>query len=117
MVAKIILSLIALLIGGWMIFDGTHVLTTGKYFGPAKPGPWSGLVSAVGLDPFRFGIPFIILGVLWLLFLVMMLLHQSWAWYGALLTAILTLWFLPVGTVLSLLYIVMLLVFRSKLQA
>ena len=117
MIAKAMASLIALLVGGWMIFNGIHVLTTGKYFGPEKPGPWSGLVAAIGLDPFRLGVPFIALGVLWLLFLVAMLLHQSWARYAALLTAILTLWFLPVGTILSLLYIVLLLVFRSKLQA
>jgi hypothetical protein len=117
MVAKVIASLIALLVGGWMIFDGIHVLTTGKYFGPEKPGPWSDAVAAIGLDPFRLGVPFIVLGVLWLLFLAALLLHQSWAWYAALLTAILTLWYLPVGTILSLLYILLLFVFRSKLQA
>lgn len=117
MVAKVIASLIALLVGGWMIFDGIHVLKTGKYFGPEKPGPWSDVVAAVGLDPFRFGVPFIVLGVLWLLFLSAMLFHQSWAWYAALLTAVLTLWYLPVGTILSLLYILLLFVFRSKLQA
>ena len=117
MVTKIIASLIALLVGGWMIFDGVHVLRTGKYFGPEKPGPWSDVVASIGLDPFRFGIPFIVLGLLWLLFLSAMLLQQSWAWYAALLTAILTLWYLPVGTILSLLYIVLLWVFRSKLQA
>ena len=115
MVARIMISLVALLVGGWMIFDGTHVLTTGKYFGPEKPGPWSDLVSLVGLDPFRFGVPFIVLGALWLLFLGLMLLHQTWAWYGALLTAVATLWFLPVGTVFSVLYIVMLFVFRARM--
>jgi len=117
MVVKVALSIIASLVGGWMIFDGVHVLATGKYFGPAKPGPWSSLVAAIGLDKFSLGVPFILLGVLWILFLMMMLLHQSLAWYGALLTAILTLWFLPVGTVLSLLYLVMLFIFRPKLQS
>ena len=116
MVPKIITSLIAMVVGGWMIFDGIHVLSTGKYFGPEKPGPWSDVVASIGLDPFRFGILFIVLGLLWLLFLTAMLLHQPWAWYAALVTTILTLWYLPVGTVLSLVYIVLLLVFRSKLQ-
>lgn len=115
MVAKAMISLVALLVGCWMIFDGTHVLTTGKYFGPERPGPWSDLVFAIGLDPFKFGVPFVALGVLWLLFLVLMLFHQTWAWYGALLAAVATLWFLPVGTVLSLFYIVMLFVFRSRM--
>ena len=116
MVTKIVVSLIALLVGGLMIFDGIHVLRTGKYFGPEKPGPWSDVVAYIGLDPFRFGIPFIVLGVLWVLFLSAMLLHQSWGWYAALLTASLTLWYVPVGTILSLLYIVLLLVFRFRLQ-
>lgn len=98
-----------------MIFDGVHVLLTGKYFGPEKPGPWSDLVSSVGVDPFNLGILFIILGVLWLLFLVGMLLNRSWAWYGAVFAAVATLWYLPVGTFLSALYIALLFVFRSKL--
>ena len=117
MIAKVIVSLIALLAGGWMIFDGAYVLSTGKYFGTEKPGVWSNVVSAVGINPFSLGVPFIILGVFWLLFLIGMLLHQSWAWYGALFVAIATLWYLPVGTVLSLFYIALLFVFRAKLQA
>jgi hypothetical protein len=115
MITKVIISLIALLVGGWMIFDGIHVLITGKYFGPEKPGPWSDLVSSVGVNPFDLGIPFIILGVLWILFLVGMLLKQSWGWYGAIFAAVATLWYLPVGTALSVLYIALLFLFRSKL--
>jgi hypothetical protein len=117
MIAKVITSFIALVVGGWMIFDGIHVLTTGKYFGPEKPGPWSDVVAAIGLDPFKLGVPFVVLGVLWLLFLSAMLLHQPWAWSAALITAILTLWYLPIGTFLSLVYITLLFVFRSRLQA
>src|SRR5688500_10986928 len=99
--AKIMMLLIAILVGGWMIFDGVHVLFTGKYFGPEKPGPWSSLVTAIGLDPFRLGVPFVIFGILWLAFAACILLGQSWAWFAALITAVLTLWYLPVGTVLS----------------
>ena len=115
MITKVIVSVIALLTGGWMIFDGMYVLITGKYFGPEKPGPWSDLVSFIGVNPFNLGIPFIILGVFWLLFLVGMLLNQSWAWYGAVFAAVATLWYLPVGTVLSVSYIGLLFLFRSKL--
>lgn len=115
---KVVLSVIALLVGGWMIFDGLHVLTTGRYFGPEKPGPWSDVVAAAGLDPFGFGATFIVLGFLWLLSLAAVLrLRQPQAWYAALLTAILTLWYLPVGTILSLLYIVLLFAYRRKLRA
>jgi hypothetical protein len=117
MIAKIIASLIALLVGGWMIFDGIHVLVTGKYFGPEKPGLWSDLVATIGVDPFSLGLLFIAFGIFWLISLAAMLLHQTWGWHTALLTAILTLWYLPVGTILSLLYIWLLVGFRSRLQA
>lgn len=115
MAVKILVLSVALLVGGWMIFDGIHVLSTGKYFGPEKPGPWSDLVAAVGLDPFRLGVPFIALGVLWLAFTAAMLLGRSWAWYASLITAVLTLWYLPVGTELSVAYIMLLIVFRTRL--
>jgi hypothetical protein len=36
MIVKIITSLIALLVGGWPIFDGIHALATGKYFAPSS---------------------------------------------------------------------------------
>ena len=114
MVVKLLISLAALLVGGWMIFDGIHVLSTGKYFGPEKPGPPSDLVAAAGLDPFRLGVPFIALGVLWLVFTTAMMLGQGWAWSASLVTAVLTLWYLPVGTVLSVIYIVLLIIFRSR---
>jgi len=117
MMAKVIASAIALFVGGWMIFDGLHVLQTGKYFGPETPGPWSDLVVALGLNPFRLGVPFIALGALWLLSVSAMLLRQSWGWQSALLTATLTLWYLPVGTILSAVYIALLFVFRARLQA
>jgi hypothetical protein len=116
MIAKIITSLIALLVGGWMIFDGIYVLATGKYFGPEKPGLWSDLIGAIGVDPFKLGPLFIAFGLLWLFFLTAMLLRQSWGWQAARFTAFLTLWYLPVGTVLSLLYILLLFLFRSTLQ-
>lgn len=116
MIVKLITSLIALLIGGWMIFDGIHVLRTGKYFGPEKPGPWSDLVNAIGLDPYTLGVPFIALGILWLVFVSAMLIHQQWAWNASLVTAVLTLWYLPVGTILSLIYISLLLIFRARLE-
>lgn len=48
MTAKILFSIIALLNGAWMLFDGLHVLRTGKYFGPPESGPWSGVVKKLG---------------------------------------------------------------------
>ncbi len=117
MAIKALISVIAILVGGWMIFDGIHVLSTGKYFGPERPGPWSDLVAVAGLDPFRFGVPFVVLGILWLVFVGAMLFGHNWAWYAAIITAVLTLWYLPVGTVLSIVYIALLIIFRSRFSA
>jgi hypothetical protein len=57
MLVRATLILIALFVGGWMVFEGTHVLIYGRFFGPEKPGPWSAVVSSLGLNPFRFGVP------------------------------------------------------------
>jgi hypothetical protein len=102
---KILTAVVGLLAGGWMVFDGVHVMLRGKYFGPDKPGPWSVLFARVGIDPFRLGPLFIVLGTLWLVFLVALLCDRTWGWYGAAGIAVLSLWYLPLGTILSLLYL------------
>ena len=51
MLVRATLILIALFVGGWMVFDGIHVLIYGRFFGPEKPGPWSAVVSSIGLNP------------------------------------------------------------------
>jgi hypothetical protein len=44
-------------------------------------------------------------GALWIVFLIAMLCGQTWGWYGAAAVAIASLWYLPLGTILSLLYL------------
>jgi hypothetical protein len=115
MVRKLIISVIAVANGGWMLSDGFHVLVTGEYFGPAKPGPWADLAAAVGLNPYGFGPFFVVLGVLWILFLVEVLRGSLWGWWGALVVAVLTLWYVPVGAALAVGYIVLLIFFKLRL--
>ena len=114
-VLKVIITTVALINGGWMLFDGFYVLVTGTYFGPAKPGPWADLALAIGLNPYGFGPFFIVLGMLWILFLVEVLRGSRWGWWGALVVAVLTLWYVPVGTALAVVYVVLLVVFRGRL--
>lgn len=102
---KILIMAVGSVAGGWMVFDGVHVMLRGKYFGPEKPGPWSVLFARVGIDPFRLGPMFVALGVLWVVFLVALLCGRTWGWYGAAGMAVLSLWYLPLGTILSLLYL------------
>lgn len=116
MVTHILLIIFSLANGGWMLFDGIHMLQHGKYFGPEKPGPWSNLVTSIGFNPFSFGPVFIALGILWLFFLcALYFTRDTWAWYGLLATAIATLWYLPVGTILSVGIILILIMTRSTL--
>jgi len=115
MIPKIVFLVLATLNGAWMIFDGTHVLFTGKYFGPPEPGPWSKIVAKIGLDPFSLGPLFIVLGLIWLVAAISILQGSSWGWLLALSVSICTLWYISVGTVLSLLSIVVLIFFKANL--
>ena len=110
---KILFALVGLLAGGWMIVDGVHVMLRGKYIGPEKPGPWSVPFTKLGIDPFRLGPMFIGLGALWLICLVAVLSGQAWGKYAAAAVAIASLWYLPLGTILSLVYIVLLYFIRG----
>ena len=105
---KILLGFIGVLAGGWMIVDGVHVMLRGKYIGPQKPGPWSVPFVKLGVDPFRLGPMFVGLGTLWLIFLTATLAGKPWGRYAAVATAVASLWYLPLGTILSLVYIALL---------
>jgi hypothetical protein len=107
-VLKLLYGLLSTLIGGWFVFDGIHVLATGRYFGPPQPGPWSGLVRAAGIDPFALGVPFVLLGGLWFAALLAVLTRRSWGRGLGLAVAIASLWYAPIGTVVSLVLIALL---------
>jgi hypothetical protein len=114
MIYRIFLAIVGVLAGGWMLFDGVHVMLRGKYFGPEKPGPWSAIFRAAGVDPFRLGPLFVAMGVMWLTLLIATLWGLRWGWWGALIVAAASLWYLPLGTALSALYILLLFVLRSR---
>jgi hypothetical protein len=110
--------LLAVAVGGWMLVDGVHCLLRGKYIGPDKPGPWSIPFIAIGINPFRLAPLFIVLGVCWLVALVCLLTAPPnlvpAAWIISLMVAVASLWYLPVGTVLSLVYIAVLVIARAR---
>lgn len=110
MIVELVLFLLALLNGGWMLFDGLHVLRKGKYFGPEKPGAWSRIFARIGVDPFSLGPLFVVLGLLWLVSGVGLIASAAWAWWALMASAVATLWYVKVGTVISLLVVVLLLV-------
>lgn len=112
---KIVLIISALANGGYMLLDGLYVMMKGKYIGPEKPGPWSGLFELLHINVFQLGPLFIAYGIGWLVYLVSLLTAQSWSWTAGLVMGIATLWYLPFGTLLSIITLILLIGFRSKL--
>jgi hypothetical protein len=108
---------LALIEGGWLAFDGGHALTTGDYVTPRSAdrrgqlGPWANLVAAVGIDPRSTLMKAIHvgLGLGFVATTACFALGLSGARTGMILCAVLTLWYLPLGTLLSLIQIVILL--------
>jgi hypothetical protein len=113
MILKLAMAVVALIAGGWMIFDGIHVLVRGKYFGPDRPGPWSVPFARLGVNPFSLGPLFIGIGVLWLAFAVAALAGLRWGRGGGAAIAIASLWYFPLGTILSLMYLALLFATRA----
>jgi len=111
-----IVSTIPVVVGGYMLFDGMHALLLGRFFGPGI-GPWGFLVSLVGVDPTSMAAPFVVEGSLWLFFLISGFYRRWWAWYGRVFTAIATLWYLPLGTVLTLVQVMLLVRYRKLLRS
>ena len=108
---------IALLVGGFMAFDGARALVTGDYISPESGryagtlGPWSGIVEAVGVDP-RSSLMksvFLLYGVLYLGATAAWVFGASRAWLAVVLMAALGLWYVPFGTLLNAVAIVLLL--------
>lgn len=97
-----------------MLLDGIYVMLKGRYIGPPKPGPWANLFQYFGVDVFKLGPLFVLFGMAWLSFVLGILTHQSWAYMLGILIAVLTLWYLPVGTVFSIVVLVVLMGMRSK---
>ena len=112
---KILIVVLGLINGGYMLLDGIFVMIKGKYIGPEKPGPWANLFYKFNIDVFKLGPLFILFGIVWLAFIFGLWTNQSWAFMLGLVIAVLTLWYLPVGTLFSLIVMTLLLVFRKKL--
>ena len=108
---------LALFVGGWLTFDGVHALVKGDYVTPrsgthaGQLGPWSKLVEAVGIEPRSSLMKWIhvVFGTAWMAVMICFALGLSWAWAAMLGFAIASLWYLPFGTLLGVVQIVLLL--------
>ena len=122
--ARVLVLLLGLIEAGWMTFDGCRALLVGDYVTPTSGpyagqiGAWSKLVGAAGIDP--RGTPmkslFAVYGLVWIVVLVNFALGARWAWSAMVGMAAGALWFLPFGTVASVVQLALLLVLRAKLR-
>ena len=112
---KILITILGFLNGSYMLLDGFFVIFKGKYIGPEKPGPWANIFYKLDINVFKLGPLFIIFGLLWLTWLYGLWTNQSWGYIFGLLISILTLWYLPVGTLFSLIILATLYFGRQKL--
>ena len=119
---RMLIAVLVIVVAGWMAFDGCRALIVGDYVTPksgkyaGQLGPWSKLVERVGIEPRSTLMKsiFAVYGLAWLAVLVCFLFKVSWAWGVMLAAAIGALWYLPFGTLLSTIQIVLLLVLRFR---
>ena len=110
-IVRMLVGVLAVLLGGWMTFDGARALVIGDYVTPADGpyagalGPWAGVVQAVGIAPRATGMKaaFVVLGLAWLAAAFAHLRGGRHARPALTALAAGTLWYLPAGTVLALL--------------
>ena len=121
---RVLILLFTLTEAGWLAFDGTRALVVGDFITPksgpyaGQVGPWRHLVERLGVNP--RGTPmkvlFAVYGWAWLLVGVAFARGASWSWGAMLVAAVGMLWFLPFGTVASMVQIVLLVAFRGRLN-
>src|SRR5688572_19085110 len=112
-----IVVVLGLMQGGWLAFDGSRALIVGDYVTPSSGqyagqlGPWAKLVSALGIEPRSTLMKSIHLGlgVLWIVTTACFMLRVPWAWSGMVACAVLSLWYLPFGTLFGMIQIGLLL--------
>lgn len=117
-----IIALLAFFVAGFFVVDGTIAFVKGDYITPksgeyaGQLGPWSKVVSAIGIEP-RSSLMktiFVIYGLLWLATIICYLFKLPWAPTAMLVFAIGSLWYLPFGTLLGIVQIILLLVLKFK---
>ena len=113
---------IAGFVGAWMVFDGVRALTAGDYVTPrtgpyaGQLGPWASLVRRAGVEPRSVGMKtaFVLLGLAWLAAAAGYAGGVAWADRALVILSILSLWYLPIGTALAILELILLLVIRIR---
>jgi hypothetical protein len=101
------ISVLSLILGAWLVFDGTRKLLTGYYTGEQTIGlgPWATIVSLIGVRPADMAFPFLFLGILWIVNGVIVLLGANTRHERAIAISIVTLFYAIPGTIVSIITI------------
>jgi hypothetical protein len=93
-------AFLAFVQGAYMLGDGLHHLTSGSYFGNGL-GPWAWLVARAGIDPQSraMAYAFVAYGVAWIVGSVALGFGRARLVVAVL--AVASLWYLPLGTLIS----------------
>ena len=119
---RITVIVLALLQAGWMAFDGARAFVVGDYVTATSGmyagqlGPWSKVVRAAGIEP-RSSLMkaiFVIYGLAWIFVIERFTQGLSWTWLAMFIAAIGTLWYLPFGTLSSLVQITLLILLKRS---
>lgn len=102
--------ILAAVTSAWMLFDGLRALIAGDFTTPkagayaGQLGPWAGLLTRVGLDPRSTFVKLlhVAAGAAWLLGAYSMLVGAEWGAAALWTAAFLSIWYLPFGTITSL---------------
>lgn len=100
---------LSILEGLFMLSDGLHAFITGRYFSPGgENAPWGALVAAAGIDPFSTPVKaaLVLLGAAFLICAAAYAFYKRHGRFYLGAVAVLTLWYLPLGTLLSLVVLV-----------
>jgi len=118
---KLIIAILVTFTAGYMLFDGVHALTNGDYITPAEGeyagqlGPWSGLVESVGIDPRSTLMKtiFVAYGFSALVGVTGFVSNQTWGRSALLIMSVRGLWYLPIGTAINIVVLMLLFLKRN----
>lgn len=110
---------LSILEGLFMLFDGTRALVSGSYIAPGgQIGPWQHVVSALGIAPLSTGMKtaFVVLGAAYISSAAAYAFYKPLGTFYLAVVAVLTLWYLPLGTILSLVVLISIAVDSQRLR-
>ena len=108
---------LAVVAAGWMVFDGVRALSSGDYVTvDGELGPWADLLEALGIDPRATGVKvfFVLYGSAWLLAAGAYRQDLPRSRAAMALFAAGSLWYLLLGTVSSVVQLVLLTLDRRQ---